>query len=171
MSVCPYCQHKEIAGALFCSECGAQLSYAEETPTKTNSYGEDNQAAEPLSISWAPPPIPIIDVTISLKILENGPVLLLNEGDEYTLGRVSGDQPILPDIDLTPYHAYEEGVSRLHATIKITQQMITITDLGSANGTRINGKKIPAHTPVPLQNGDVLTLGKFKLQVVFNSKS
>jgi pSer/pThr/pTyr-binding forkhead associated (FHA) protein len=81
---------------------------------------------------------------------------------------VSGNQPILPDLDLTGYQAYEGGVSRLHATLKIEKVGITVTDLGSANGTRLNGKKIPPHTPQPLENGDILALGKFKVQVLIH---
>jgi len=101
-------------------------------------------------------------------VLETGAIIAPEGGLEFTLGRVSGSQPILPDIDLTPYQAYESGVSRLHATIKIEKMKIIVIDLGSANGTRVNGKKIPPHTPQPLENGDILTLGKFKLQVLIH---
>jgi pSer/pThr/pTyr-binding forkhead associated (FHA) protein len=47
--------------------------------------------------------------------------------------------------------------------------MITVTDLGSVNGTRINGRKITAHIPHPIKNGDILTLGKFKIQVLIRN--
>jgi len=101
-------------------------------------------------------------------VLDTGAIIAPEGESEFTLGRVSGSQPILPDIDLTPYQAYESGVSRLHATIKIEKMKIIVIDLGSANGTRVNGKKIPPHTPQPLENGDILTLGKFKLQVLIH---
>jgi pSer/pThr/pTyr-binding forkhead associated (FHA) protein len=42
---------------------------------------------------------------------------------------------------------------------------IWVTDLGSANGTLVNGKIIPAHVQVPIEQGDYLTLGKLKLQI------
>jgi len=92
--------------------------------------------------------------------------LPLEGGQEFTLGRVSGTQPILPDVDLSPYGAYEGGVSRLHATISLAKEGITIMDLGSANGTRVNGKKIPPHQPMPLQHGDMISLGSFKVQIL-----
>jgi pSer/pThr/pTyr-binding forkhead associated (FHA) protein len=98
--------------------------------------------------------------------MDGGSIIPLEGGLEFTLGRVSGNQPILPDIDLTPYKAYENGVSRLHATIKIDNEAVSVTDLGSANGTRVNGKKVAAHTRQSIQNEDILTLGKFKIQVL-----
>jgi pSer/pThr/pTyr-binding forkhead associated (FHA) protein len=106
------------------------------------------------------------DMLISLKIMDGGSIIPLEGGLEFTLGRVSGNQPILPDIDLTPYKAYENGVSRLHATIKIDKEAVIVTDLGSANGTRVNGKKVAPHTQQSIQNEDILTLGKFKIQVL-----
>jgi len=115
-----------------------------------------------------PTPESLPDTLVSLKIMEGGTIIPLEGGLEFTLGRVSGNQPILPDIDLTPYQAYEGGVSRLHATIKIDKQAVTVTDLGSANGTRVNGRKVAPHTQQSLHNEDILTLGKFKIQVLIH---
>lgn len=119
----------------------------------------------------SPPPMPALsfDALVSLNIMKTGEILPLVGRSEATLGRVSQGQPIIPDIDLTPYHAYEEGVSRLHASIKITESQVIVLDLGSANGTRLNGKKIPPHVPQILSHGDVLTLGKFKIQILIRS--
>ena len=38
MIVCPICHHQELFGALFCSECGAELYHLKVTPPKTKSY-------------------------------------------------------------------------------------------------------------------------------------
>jgi pSer/pThr/pTyr-binding forkhead associated (FHA) protein len=107
------------------------------------------------------------EAVISLNILDRGYILPLIGREEYTLGRVSKGQSILPDIDLSPFDAYKAGVSRLHATLKIQGEYITVTDLGSSNGTYINGKTIPAHEPQPLRHGDILALGKLKIQILF----
>lgn len=166
MIICPNCKHEEIFGALFCSECGATLSHAEVSPTvtlvveneeipKTGTFDETTPIEEK-SLSKK-------SKVVSIKILKTGQTLPLEDGEEFILGRVGGEQPILPDIDLTPYGGYEEGVSRLHAIIKITPDQISITDLGSANGTWVNGKKANPHRPYPLENGDILTLGKFQV--------
>jgi hypothetical protein len=172
MITCTTCKHEEYFGALYCSACGAQLNYQAPTPTKTAHYTNEPSAGAALkpapAVETFPKPAskPLPETSVSLKVLDSGMVLPLEGGLEFTLGRVSGNQPILPDIDLTPYQAYEGGVSRLHSTIKIEKTAVTVTDLGSANGTRVNGKKISPHTPLPLENGDIISMGKFKLQVL-----
>jgi hypothetical protein len=174
MITCPSCQHEEMYGTLFCSQCGTQLTYLKASPTKTAVYTAEAQARGREGIEEEKPPQapgskPLPDTLVSLKVMEGGTIIPLAGGLEFTLGRVSGNQPILPDIDLTPYQAYEGGVSRLHATIKIDNQSVTVTDLGSANGTRVNGIKLAPHTQKSLKNEDVLTLGKFKIQVLIHS--
>jgi pSer/pThr/pTyr-binding forkhead associated (FHA) protein len=104
--------------------------------------------------------------TISLKVIDSGHIIPLSGREEYTLGRVSGEQPILPEVDLSPFQGYEAGVSRLHASIRVDQEAIWITDLGSVNGTLVNGVEIGAQVAFPLDNGDILTLGNLKLQLV-----
>jgi pSer/pThr/pTyr-binding forkhead associated (FHA) protein len=80
---------------------------------------------------------------------------------------VTEGQPILPDIDLTPYEAYSRGVSRLHSALKIVNKRVVIVDLGSSNGTRVNGQKIVPNVDYPLNNGDVIALGRLRIQVLF----
>ncbi|MCS7010786.1 MAG: hypothetical protein NZL98_05420, partial [Anaerolineales bacterium] len=58
---------------------------------------------------------------LSLHIIESGQIIPLAEQTEFTLGRVAEGQPIVPDIDLSPYNAYANGVSRLHCAIKLIQ--------------------------------------------------
>jgi pSer/pThr/pTyr-binding forkhead associated (FHA) protein len=50
--------------------------------------------------------------------------------------------------------------------LKLNNQRIFITDLGSSNGTRVNGQKIMPNVDYPLNHGDVIALGKFKIQVL-----
>jgi pSer/pThr/pTyr-binding forkhead associated (FHA) protein len=166
MITCPICFNKELEGALFCGACGAQLTYQTKSPTETLVYTQrtlsKRDAPETQIIQ---PGIPST-ARVAFKIASTGQVIALEGGEEFTIGRVSGTQPILPDIDLTPYQAYESGVSRLHATLHISQNEVTISDLGSANGTRVNGIKIPAHLPQSLSNGDRITFGKFQVEVI-----
>jgi pSer/pThr/pTyr-binding forkhead associated (FHA) protein len=85
---------------------------------------------------------------------------------EYIVGRVSKGQSILPDVDLEPYQAFKEGVSRLHARIKVEPQAIWITDLGSANGTRVNEQMLTPHQEFPLSDNDVVRLGRLNIQAL-----
>ena len=113
-----------------------------------------------------PPPVQATQAQVSLHIVRTGQILPLIGRQEFTIGRVSQGQSILPDIDLTPYEAYSQGVSRLHATIRIEDKEISIEDLGSSNGTRVNNKKIDPHQHHPIAHGDVITLGRFKIQTL-----
>jgi DNA-binding winged helix-turn-helix (wHTH) protein len=52
-------------------------------------------------------------------------------------------------------------VSRQHARIVVTSTTAIVEDLGSKNGTLVNGRKISA--PVSLSEGDVIEIGGFPL--------
>jgi pSer/pThr/pTyr-binding forkhead associated (FHA) protein len=54
--------------------------------------------------------------------------------------------------------------SRQHAAFVLNGLELTITDLGSRNGTSLNGTKIRATTPVFV--GDIVTIGSVELLVV-----
>lgn len=113
-----------------------------------------------------PPPEAQYDSQISLHFVDTGQILNLERGSEYTIGRRYKQQPIIPDIDLTPFNAYEWGISRLHAKILVGVNEVKITDLGSSNGTWLNGKKIPTDLPSTLRHSDVFYLGKLRIQVL-----
>jgi len=116
------------------------------------------------------PPIDSKGAKVALLVLDTDEVIFLHSSEEFSLGRATAGQPIVPDIDLTPYNAYETGVSRLHASLNIKNRPSTIQDLGSVNGTRVNGKKLSPHSKTPLANGDILTLGKLKLQFLIKDE-
>lgn len=179
MILCHNCLHKNMVGAVFCSECGAQLVFSDGVPTSTIKTGQPTtqelspvDALKPLSDQFSfDLPEDGEQINLALNLVSVGEVLHLSGQDEYTLGRVSEGQPIVPDIDLSVYKAYESGVSRMHASIRKYETMVSVTDLGSANGTRINGRQISAHIPYPLKNGDILTLGKFKIQILIKLRA
>ncbi len=167
MIVCPNCQNQEIVGTLFCNECGAQLIGVDGSLTPAVQTGPTNPLKDkPNRPKSSPLPPPPVGNSISLHILDAGQILPLSGREEFTLGRSSEGQSILPDIDLSSYRAYEKGVSRLHASIKSGGGQVIVTDLGSVNGTRVNGKKIMPNQPQPLNHGDILTLGKLKVQIL-----
>ncbi|QQR89388.1 MAG: FHA domain-containing protein [Myxococcales bacterium] len=56
------------------------------------------------------------------------------------------------------------SVSRLHAALRLTSGALTIEDLGSRNGTAVNGRRIEGHTE--LRAGDVVILGQMVIDVV-----
>jgi pSer/pThr/pTyr-binding forkhead associated (FHA) protein len=173
MIICPNCHNKEIEGALFCSECGAQLEIEEFSNTHSfvNGELETDILTSQLTDDVQAPSVPSVtgEATLSLFLLDNKKVIPLVGRTEYTLGRIAEGQPILPDIDLSGFDAYGHGVSRLHAAIKIYNQKVVVVDLGSSNGTRVNGQKIVPNIDYPLNNGDIMALGKLRIQVVMHS--
>ena len=70
-------------------------------------------------------------------------------------------------LDLTPYQAGALGVSRRHASIRFSEDDCLLEDMGSTNGTWVNGNRLTAYSPYPLQNGDVVRLGQLILFVYF----
>jgi pSer/pThr/pTyr-binding forkhead associated (FHA) protein len=111
-------------------------------------------------------PLNLSGAQLNLHVVRSGQIVPLGGAGEYIVGRVSDGQSILPDIDLEPYNAYEAGVSRLHARIKIDQGSMWITDLGSANGTRLNNQKLSPHHEYPLSDKDLLRFGRLSLQAL-----
>ncbi len=167
MIICPNCRHQELGGVLFCSECGTLLEGIAGISTQAIKGPSTHQLGENPNMSSAhKTPANPLSSDVSLCLVDSGQILPLQDRDEFTIGRSAEGQPILPDIDLAPHRAYEYGVSRLHVSIRVEGKMIVATDLGSVNGTRLNGQRIPPHKPCPLNHGDILTLGKLKLQVL-----
>jgi pSer/pThr/pTyr-binding forkhead associated (FHA) protein len=166
MITCPNCKHEELTGAIYCSECGAQLIEANLSTHKIKTA--ERKLAERTSETFQAYNPPISPSKISLNIVENGQILPLADRSEFTLGRSAEGQPIIPDVDLAPFDAYANGVSRLHAAIKIINNRIVITDLGSANGTYVNGARLTSYADTPVSHGDYIFLGKLKIQLLIS---
>jgi hypothetical protein len=138
--------------------------------TLTTQAITQDQISDELKKKQRPePPSSPINSWISLHLMDSGKILPLASRNEFTLGRLSEGQPIMPDIDLTPYQAYASGVSRLHVVIKRESNRVVIMDLGSSNGTYLNGRRLNPHVEETLNHGDVVALGKLKIQVLLRN--
>ncbi|OGO38243.1 MAG: hypothetical protein A2Z03_08415 [Chloroflexi bacterium RBG_16_56_8] len=166
MILCPSCKHANMAGAVFCDDCGAQLTGREEMITQSITTDQvlGDTAAQAVNRGYQIPGDN--DTWGDLHLLDTGQVLPLSKRSEFTLGRISEGQPIVPDIDLASFQAYASGVSRMHALIKRDGARVLIMDLGSANGTYLNGRRLSANMEQPLNHGDVIALGKLKMQIL-----
>ncbi|NJC97973.1 MAG: hypothetical protein C3F07_08080 [Anaerolineales bacterium] len=163
MIICSNCQHENVSGTVFCVECGTKLDGIE---TLTTQAITQDQISDDLKKKRPEPPSSPINSWISLHLMDSGKILPLGTRNEFTLGRLSEGQPIMPDIDLTPYQAYASGVSRLHAVVKREAERVVVMDLGSSNGTYLNGRRINPHMEEEIKHGDVIALGKLKIQVL-----
>ena len=168
MTVCRECGHQELAGALFCSECGASLLElggevavleAPRTPKPPPLLGQKvGHTADLPRLLVAFLPLTSKRITLPLQV------------GRIVVGRATADQENPPALDLTPHHGAEFGVSRIHAVIEITEQGITLTDLNSTNGTFINNFRLPAELPYPIQNGDELQFGSLLIHIFLLEK-
>ena len=166
MIICPNCQHKEMSGAIYCSKCGAQLIDMTVATHKIHTAETRQVANRRTGRVKTPPPARQLQSWISLNMIESGQILPLADRNEFTLGRSAEGQPIVPDVDLSPYNAYANGVSRLHAVIKLINDQVVIVDLGSSNGTYLNGNRLSPYIETAVAHGDVVYLGKLKIQLL-----
>ncbi len=171
MIICPNCKHHELDGAIFCSECGAQLISRSEFETHRISTTERKEKIQTSTAPYKPIPKDIPDSWLSLHLVDSGQIIPLEGRDEYTIGRSAEGQPIMPDVDLASFNAYASGVSRLHAVLKRIKDHAVLRDLGSANGTYLNGSRLTPHEEVTLVHGDIIYLGKMKIQILLGKGS
>ncbi|MDL1900109.1 FHA domain-containing protein [Anaerolineae bacterium CFX9] len=93
--------------------------------------------------------------------------LVITPKNEITLGRRDPATGTMPDIDLTAYSGYRLGVSRTHAIIRMKGDLLELLDLGSSNGTQLNGTRLTPHHPQIIRDGDLITLGKMVIRALF----
>lgn len=76
------------------------------------------------------------------------------------IGRANPRKGVDPEIDLG-IDPSDVGVSTQHAVIRVEESGVTITDLGSTNGTSLNGSEalLPKGVPTPLVDGDRVHVG------------
>lgn len=91
--------------------------------------------------------------------------LTLASQNRLVLGRLTPNSPYTPNVDLTDFNALQLGVSRLHAIIENHDNLFTITDLYSSNGTSLNGRRLEPNEIRFLHDGDTVCLGKLVIYV------
>jgi pSer/pThr/pTyr-binding forkhead associated (FHA) protein len=103
--------------------------------------------------------------TMLVIVPPSGRQLTLPAEGEAVIGRLDATRGVFPNIDLTPEGGLEGGVSRRHARIHKQKSQYFIEDLGSANGTFLNGQRLTPYLPHPLHDNDELQLGRVRIQV------
>lgn len=109
----------------------------------------------------------VVPWVIEFRVVGTPYIIAAPSERQFVLGRADASANFAPDIDLTDYGAQEKGVSRRHAQMTTANNRLTLRDLGSANGTFINGKRATPMVEYRLRHGDILSLGRFELQVNF----
>ncbi len=171
MIECPSCKHQEFVGTLYCSECGTRL--VSVSPVPTVSISRDRIDREAMATKPATPEGPELEsgAILGLRLISTGETRSLLGRDNYTVGRSVEGQAVIPDIDLQASDAYEQGVSRIHAEIRLEPDGVYVVDLDSANGTLINGKALEPQRPALARHGDIIQLGRLRTQLISRFRS
>lgn len=165
MKVCPYCGESNLEGVFFCEECGQPFVGA-TAALKTNQLLEEEQAVFKGRPTWGTARF-TRDAEIVVHVRDYDEPLSVVPQAELILGRSDGKSQLVPDIDFAPYRAAENGVSRQHAAIRRGEDTLTLVDLGSTNGTHLNGQRLSPDQPRVLRDGDEVRMGRLVFHIFF----
>ncbi len=147
---CPNCGHRNPKGVNFCSSCGTALvTSAPDTSVSMSPIddGIDDGEIGPLTGLLELPR------GVRMLVVKRGSdegIRFVLESDVTSAGRHPESDIFLDDIT----------VSRRHAEFVTRDQVTTVRDVGSLNGTYVNRERIDE---ARLSSGDEVQIGKFKL--------
>jgi pSer/pThr/pTyr-binding forkhead associated (FHA) protein len=147
---CNQCGHKNATGSNFCSSCGAVL--------EPESHDHSTITFHPVR----PADSPDDEVSVDLDEIPHEVGLLVVKRGPQTGSRFVLDRPLTragrhPDSEI---FLDDITVSRRHAEVERTDEGYRVRDVGSLNGTYLNRERVEE---APLDNGDELQVGAFKL--------
>jgi hypothetical protein len=166
MKICPFCATKNREGLLFCEECGQSLSGNPVNVTLPTRQLQDVPADLAAKATWGTARFSQ-ESAVVIHIRDASEPIVLEPSKRTVIGRLDSSSPQKPDLDLTPFGALEKGVSRMHATIERSEDTLTIVDLGSSNGTHLNGQRLVPDQPRVLRDGDEIRFGKLIAHIYF----
>ncbi|HEX9766202.1 MAG TPA: FHA domain-containing protein [Nitriliruptorales bacterium] len=171
---CPECATPRIQGESFCEVCGldyatGKLPKAPVAPPQPADPAPEARAGSGWSVTleadadWhAAQDFESADVAFPDGYQ---PRTLDLTGDVVTVGRRSDADGWYPDVDLSAGHD-DRAASRRHAELRRTADGWELVDLGSTNGTSLNGALIAVGEARPLHDGDRINLGGFTRMIV-----
>lgn len=172
MLICPHCGYQNRPGMLFCEDCGRSLEDANigenaaRNPTIPTRRMQDDPDESVAKSTWGSARVgDATAISVHFKYFENP--LNLSPASRIVFGRSDTSNLNGPDVDLTPFGALEKGVSRQHAVIEFSEDTLMLMDIGSSNGTYLNGQRLPPNQPRVLRDGDEMRLGKLVAHVYF----
>ncbi len=174
---CPFCLKSNENGLSVCAHCGKPLPTAVRThfsaaskyvTQELRSRGTGSLSLPP-SEDYLPQDTGFLhdSAILTLELIDSNSKIYLKTQGHISLGRADKESNWQPTVDLTPYGATELGVSRAHADLLFENDQVFVLELGSANGTRINGILVKTGEAQRLRNGDMLQLGSLKITVSF----
>ena len=194
--LCPKCGKLNWNGTPFCEFCGHMLrSLSRDVRHITLSYGAipavNQHAGEQIAIAQSgkeqsapirPATMQILDYPeprrnalhdsqlLTLSLVQTGHTLTVPLHRHLTFGRSDPTSGWQPTIDLTPYRGKELGVSRIHADLYFEDKQAFLLELGSSNGTQVNGCGVQVGVPRQVYDGDEIALSRLFMRVYFDDK-
>jgi len=185
---CPHCGAAIQAGGTFCDSCGEPLTAipggigdgaaaassapaagsappaaaADAAVPPPTDQTVDQQAAA-AAAGAAPPSGPTVTFDLA------GPTTtgsFMMKGDEAKVGRRDPDAGLFPEIDFDGNDIVVDGGERVHAVSRRHGRVfrdggdLKFEDLGSTNGSTLDGAAVLANDPQPLKDGSVIVLGR-----------
>lgn len=163
-NICEYCSQDNRIGDFFCHFCGSSLIRKAKTkPTRPPSFNNILMSVD-RSESTLPENKPLI-----LEIVDNDTTLIIQSKPQVVLGRSTllGVNSTTIDIDLVPFDGFDKGVSNRHAIIRRDGDAVYLVDLGSKNGTILNGIQMNPIKSYQIHDGDVAYIGTLPIRFCF----
>ncbi len=88
------------------------------------------------------------------------------EGTEFPLDK---QRCVMGRADDADWTFEDDAVSKHHAAIEVGAKAIRVVDLGSTNGTFVNGEQIAS--PTDLKHGDQIQVGDVRLQCLIEARA
>lgn len=108
---------------------------------------------------------------LNLFVLSTRQQLTVDVKGKTVLGRQSGvDEDGTLNIDLSPFMAYQLGVSRRHLMLIPEDDKVLAFDLSSRNGTFINSEMISSRKGYEIKDGDELSLGSLNIRIYITTE-
>lgn len=166
MITCKNCSTGNREGILFCENCGYSLTSAAQgqatIPTRRID-GDDDASAK---ATWGAARFKEgSSIVIHVRDSENP--LTVEPSQRVIFGRSDSGSSVKPDVDFADYGAVEKGVSRQHAALEVNEDTLMLLDVGSSNGTYLNGQRLLPNQPRVLRDGDEVRLGKLVAHIYF----
>ena len=151
---CTHCGHQNPDGANFCGNCGRPLGKPSDQTTGALRAEDIAESTESVEHGFdAGAIIGELEPGTALLVAVRGPnrgSRFLLDRDVITVGRHPESDIFLDDIT----------VSRRHAEFRRDAHRFWVHDVGSLNGTYVNGARADDQL---LETGDEVQIGKFKL--------
>ena len=167
---CPNCGSSVQVDALFCGQCGFNLTPGNPSDVSEEEQVEEEQILVPPTPTPTPPspesarpttssqPTQVQVQKASLFHVQTKTTIELPLGLPLVHIGKPNDQ-IPPDLDVSGFPG-AEIVSRVHADLRVEADGFYIEDVGSSNGTYINHSPLPTGDRHRLRTGDRIALGK-----------